>query len=150
MCSVHWMHPCCNGWRRFLIRSSRAPASFISVPGMALQSRPRTWCTWSGILPGRAKMQNSPDPKTLATLPDDELLDEVQRQTFSFFWEGGHPVSGLALDRIIRHAEPDDDMVTVGGSGFAILSLLVAIERGWQSRAAVLERLETMLEFLSR
>jgi hypothetical protein len=95
-------------------------------------------------------MQNSSDPRALATLPDGELLDEVQRRTFGFFWEGGHLVSGLALDRAGRHAESADDMVTVGGCGFGVLSLLVAIERGWQTRAAVLERLEIMLEFLAR
>ena len=32
-------------------------------------------------------------------LSDDALLDLVQRQTFRFFWDGAHPVSGLALDR---------------------------------------------------
>jgi hypothetical protein len=95
-------------------------------------------------------MQSNPDPKTLAGLLDGELLEVVQRRTFGFFWDEGHPVSGLALDRTGRHAEPDSDMVTVGGSGFGILSLLIAVERGWQPRAAVLERLETMLEFLSR
>ena len=38
-------------------------------------------------------------PAMLAALPDEELLEQVQRQTFRFFWEGGHPVSGLAPDR---------------------------------------------------
>jgi hypothetical protein len=95
-------------------------------------------------------MQNNPDPRTLAALPDDELLERVQRQTFGFFWEGGHPVSGLALDWSGRNADPDADMVTIGGSGFGILALIVAVERGWQSRAAVLERLVIMLGFLSR
>lgn len=95
-------------------------------------------------------MQNQPDPQTLAALPDAELLEAVQRQTFRFFWEGGHPVSGLARDRSGRHAEPDDEMVTVGGSLFGILALIVAAERGWQSRDAVLGRLGTMVAFLSR
>ncbi len=95
-------------------------------------------------------MPDHPDPNTLAALPDSDLLEQIQRQTFCFFWEGGHPVSGLALDRTGRKSEPDDDMVTVGGSGFAILCLIVAVERGWQSRAAVLERLQVMVEFLSR
>jgi hypothetical protein len=95
-------------------------------------------------------MQNQPDPRALAALPDAELLEAVQRQTFRFFWEGGHPVSGLALDRSGRDAEPDAHMVTVGGSGFCILALIVAAERGWEPRAAVLERLETIVAFLSR
>jgi hypothetical protein len=37
-----------------------------------------------------------PDASNLA---DDTLLDIVQRQTVRYFWEGGHPVSGLAPDR---------------------------------------------------
>jgi hypothetical protein len=35
---------------------------------------------------------------SLSTLPEEELLEAVQRQTFNFFWEGAHPQSGLALD----------------------------------------------------
>jgi hypothetical protein len=95
-------------------------------------------------------MQNQPDPRTMAALSDPELLEAVQRQTLRFFWEGGHPMSGLALDRSGRHAELNADMVTVGGSGFGILALIIAAERGWQPRAAVLDRLETMVAFLSR
>jgi hypothetical protein len=95
-------------------------------------------------------MQDPPDPQSLAALPDAELLEAVQRQTFRFFWEGGHPVSGLAVDRSFRRAEPEDDLVTVGGSGFGILALIVAAERGWRSRAAVIGRLGTMVAFLSR
>ena len=46
--------------------------------------------------PGRAR---APGTAELAALADEELLEAVQRQTFRFFWEGGHPVSGLAPDR---------------------------------------------------
>jgi hypothetical protein len=95
-------------------------------------------------------MPNPPDPRALAGLSDAELLEAVQRQTFRFFWEGGHPVSGLALDRTLSHAAPAVDLVTIGGSAFGILSFIVAAERGWQTRDEILERLGTMLEFLSR
>ena len=33
-------------------------------------------------------------------LDDDALLQIVQRQTVRYFWEGAHPVSGLARDRL--------------------------------------------------
>ena len=39
-------------------------------------------------------------PAALAELPDEALLEQVQRQTFRFFWEGAHPGSGLAPDGI--------------------------------------------------
>ena len=56
----------------------------------------------------------SPDP----SLADDELLDAVQRQTARYFWEGGHPVSGLARDRLKTAGDRPNDLIAIGGSGF--------------------------------
>lgn len=101
-------------------------------------------------------------------LSDDELLETVQRQTFRFFWEFGHPVSGLARERsntvkgatywdYINEAWGDPNFsehtygpesIAVGGSGFGIMALCVAVERGWISKDAALERLHKIVEFL--
>ena len=35
-----------------------------------------------------SKLKTSLSPAELAALPDEELIDAVQRQTFRFFWEG--------------------------------------------------------------
>lgn len=95
--------------------------------------------------------RSSADPKTIAALPDDALLEIVQRQTFRYFWEGAHPVSGLAFDRrTSRKRAKDTDAITIGGSGFGVMALLVAVERGWVGRAAALERLGRMLDLLTR
>ncbi len=89
---------------------------------------------------------------SLATLPEDELLEVVQRRTFGFFWEGAHTASGLALDRCPARANaPEgDDKAAVGGSGFGIMALIVAVERGWVTREAAVERLGRMLDVLDR
>jgi hypothetical protein len=89
-------------------------------------------------------------PAALATLPDEALLEQVMRQTFRFFWEGAHPGSGLAPDRRTTRERPVDDLVASGGSGFGVMALLVAVERGWVSRDAALGRLARMLELLYR
>jgi hypothetical protein len=89
-------------------------------------------------------------PSDLAALPDEELLEAVQRQTFGFFWEAAHPISGLARDRCKTVAEPADDLVATGGSGFAIMAIIVAVERGWVTRTAAAERLGHMLDLLTR
>ena len=34
-----------------------------------------------------------------AKLTDDQLLELVQKQTFRYFWDCGHPVSGLSRER---------------------------------------------------
>jgi hypothetical protein len=86
-----------------------------------------------------------PDASKLA---DDTLLDIVQRQTVRYFWEGGHPVSGLARDRQKTAGNGPNDLVAIGGSGFGIMAIIVAVERGWVDRAALLRRLNQMLDLL--
>ncbi len=89
-------------------------------------------------------------PRELAALPDEELLEAVQRRTFGFFWEAAHPESGLAPDRCTATALPADDLVATGGSGFGVMALIVAAERDWITRAAAVERLGRMLKLLTR
>ena len=58
-------------------------------------------------------------------LPDEALLDLVQRQTLAYFWDFGHPVSGLARER--SNPDPGYDYletVCTGGSGFGIMAML--------------------------
>jgi hypothetical protein len=93
---------------------------------------------------------SDPSPAYLAALPDEQLLEAIQRQTFKFFWEGAHPASGLAPDRRTTRQEPVDDLVAIGGSGFGVMALIVATERGWITRDAALERLQAMLDVLVR
>lgn len=74
---------------------------------------------------------------------DDALLDRVQRQTFKYFWDFGHPVSGLARER-----NTSGDVVTSGGSGFGIMAIITAVHRQFITRAEGLERIRKMVTFL--
>lgn len=87
-------------------------------------------------------------PEELLRLGDDELLEAVQRRTFDFFWLGGHPESGLAPDRCTTSADATDGLAAIGGSGFGIMALIVAAERGWVTRDAARDRLARMLAVL--
>ncbi len=89
-------------------------------------------------------------PAALAALPDAELLDRVARQTFRYFWEGGHPVSGLAYDRHPVTADAPAGPAAIGGTGFGLMALVTAVERRWITRAAALERLERIVGLLGR
>ena len=85
-------------------------------------------------------------PGALDASGEDALLEAVQRQTFRYFWEFGHPVSGLARDRF----GGDDEKIGIGGSGFGAMAIVVAAERGWVTRAEAVERLHRMVGFLER
>jgi hypothetical protein len=77
-------------------------------------------------------------------ISDEELLTKVQQQTFRYFWDFGHPVSGLARER-----NTSGDIVTSGGSGFGIMAMVVGIERKFITREQGLQRLTTIVDFLT-
>jgi hypothetical protein len=82
-------------------------------------------------------------------IADDALLDLVQRQTFGYFWAFAHPKSGMARDRSCPDGGGSSDLLAVGGAGFAIMAMIVAVERGWISRAEGVDRLLDMLGYLA-
>jgi hypothetical protein len=86
----------------------------------------------------------------LAALPDEELLERVQRQTFSYFWDGLEPMNGLVPDRRHEGVDEVEEKAAIGGSGFGVMAIIVAVERGWITRAAAVERLGRMLDLLAR
>ncbi len=77
-------------------------------------------------------------------IPDDDLLTQVQKQTFNYFWDFGHEYSGMARER-----STSANVVTIGGTGFGVMSMLVAAERGFVSRTQVLERVQKIVSFLA-
>ncbi|MBC8033329.1 MAG: beta-glucosidase, partial [Chitinophagaceae bacterium] len=77
-------------------------------------------------------------------LSDNALLDLVQQQTFKYFWDFGHPVSGLARER----NNGDNNLVTSGGSGFGLMAIITAIHRGFITREQGLARMQTIVGFL--
>ncbi|WP_114784525.1 glucoamylase family protein [Botryobacter ruber] len=83
------------------------------------------------------------DTDKFPRISDEELLTLVQRQTFKYFYDFGHPVSGLARER-----NTSGNTVTTGGSGFSIMALVTGVHRGFITRAEGLARLEKIVDFL--
>jgi hypothetical protein len=81
---------------------------------------------------------------TTHDMTDEEFLDMVQRTTFRYFWDYAHPISGLTRERL-----GSGETVTIGGSGFGVMALLVGIERGYVSREQGIGRMLTILNFLN-
>ena len=97
--------------------------------------------------------KNLPADKARAiqkNLSDSGLLDLVQRQTIKYFWNFGHPASGMARERSNVAYDYGNEVVTTGGTGFGIMALIVGVERKWLPRDTVAARLVKMLRFLSK
>lgn len=76
-------------------------------------------------------------------ISDNALLDLVQQQTFKYFWDFGHPVSGLARER-----NTSGETITSGGSGFGIMAIVTGISRNFITRAEGLARMQKIVGFL--
>jgi hypothetical protein len=76
-------------------------------------------------------------------ISDDKLMDLVQQQTFKYFWDFAHPVSGLSRER-----NTSGDIVTSGGSGFGVMAIVVAADRQFIPRKDAVDRMLKITDFL--
>lgn len=81
-------------------------------------------------------------------LTDEQLLDQVQRQTFQYFWVLGERNSGMARERSNASFDTGPEVVTTGGTGFGIMALIAAADRGWITRAQAAARMNKIVNFL--
>src|ERR1700710_2277221 len=103
-----------------------------------------------GFAQGQAKTAETAIPPVgvIKGLSDSALLDVVQRQTFRYFWDFGHPVSGLARERSNVAYDYGSEVVTTGGSGFGIMALIVADHRKFIAHEQAVNRMLKIVEFL--
>ena len=76
-------------------------------------------------------------------ITDEELLTLVQRQTFRYFWNFAHPVSGMARERT-----SSGNTVATGGTGFGVMTMIVAAERSFITREEALQQVQKIVTFL--
>lgn len=82
-------------------------------------------------------------------LTDTQALDQVQKDALKYFWDYAEPISKLARERY--HTDDpnyDANIITTGGSGFGLMTIVVGVERGFVSRTEAVSRLTTALTFL--
>ncbi|HXO77007.1 MAG TPA: Ig-like domain-containing protein, partial [Puia sp.] len=136
-------------------RSTSNDSLLIIQPASALQAIAKYTFSISTGLRSKDKAALTPAvSKTFITaidssdkfprISDSALLDLVQSQTLKYFYDFGHPVSGLTRER-----STSGDVVTTGGSGFGIMSILAGIQRNFITRQQGLTRIQTMVNFLS-
>ena len=79
-------------------------------------------------------------------MTDDQLLTLIQQQTFKYFWDYGHPVSGMAREGFgFGHSS---ETVTTGGTGMGLLTIMVGAQRGFVTRSDAANRILQILTFL--
>ncbi len=92
------------------------------------------------------------EKELIEKIEGEALLDTVQRQTLKYFWDYAEPKSGMARERFHpdgNYPKNDAHIVTSGGSGFGLMSLVVGMERKFIPRKEAVLRLDKIADFLA-
>src|SRR5437660_8107729 len=79
---------------------------------------------------------------------DDQLLDEIQRAAFDFFWNEASPSTGQVKDRALVNANDLRLMSSIAATGFGLTGLCIAHQRGYGKSAHIVERVRKSLRFI--
>lgn len=95
----------------------------------------------------------SASANTTLTNTDEVLMTKVQKDVLKYFWEFAEPTSMLARERYHEdgiYPRNDKNVITTGGSGFGMMTILVGIERKFIPRKEAVKRLTVMADFLAK
>jgi len=80
---------------------------------------------------------------------DTQLIEMVQKDALKYFWDYAESNSKLARERYhTDNPGQDASVVSTGGSGFGLMTILVGIKNGYISKPEAVSRLTTSLNFL--
>lgn len=90
----------------------------------------------------------APPPAT-TVYTDAQIIEMVQKDALKYFWDYAESNSKLARERYhTDNPGMDAGVVSTGGSGFGLMTILVGIKNGYVPRAEAVSRLGTALSFL--
>ena len=91
----------------------------------------------------------SGEPPASTVYTDSQIIDMVQKDATKYFWDYAEVNSKLARERYhTDNPGADASVVSTGGSGFGLMTILVAIKNGNVPRSEAVSRLTTSLNFL--
>jgi hypothetical protein len=79
---------------------------------------------------------------------DDQLLEEIEKAGFLFFWEQADPATGQVKDRAFAAGNDTRTVSSTASTGFGLTALCIGDQRGYQSSAAVAARVRATLNFV--
>jgi len=79
---------------------------------------------------------------------DDQLLEEIEKAGFLFFWEQADASTGQVKDRALAAGNDTRTVSSIAATGFGLTALCIGAQRGFQPSADIATRVSTTLSFL--
>lgn len=80
---------------------------------------------------------------------DEQLLDEIQRASFEFFWNEASAKTGQVKDRALANGNDSRMMSSIAATGFGLAGLCIGDHRGYRKSSEILERVRNTLKFIA-
>ena len=80
---------------------------------------------------------------------DDQLLEEIEKSGFLFFWEQADPTTGQVKDRALAAGNDTRTVSSIAATGFGLTALCIGDQRGYQPHAAIVTRVQATLNFIA-
>ncbi len=78
---------------------------------------------------------------TAKAITPEQLLDDLQRTAFDYFWNEANPANGLVKDRSTAGSPS-----SIAATGFGLTAICIGIDHGWVSRVDGRDRVLTTLQ----
>src|SRR5215469_13567856 len=72
---------------------------------------------------------------------DEQLLDEIERASFDFFWNEASSKTGQVKDRALANGNDSRMMSSIAATGFGLTGLCIGDRRGYRKTSDILERI---------
>ena len=79
---------------------------------------------------------------------DDQLMEEIEKAGFLFFWEQADPNTGQVKDRALAAGNDTRTISSIAATGFGLTVLCIGDQRGYQPSADISARVLATLNFL--
>jgi hypothetical protein len=79
---------------------------------------------------------------------DDQLLEEIEKAGFLYFWEQSDSSTGQVKDRALAAGNDTRTVSSIAATGFGLTALCIGAQRGYQPSTDIADRVRTTLSFL--
>lgn len=123
----------------------------LKAAGLGLLALPGLACVgW----PSKPKAFDEPERDPFRG-SDDQLLEEIERAAYEYFWNEASSSTGLVKDRALLNGNDsrgNDNrrIASIAATGFGLTALCIAESRGYGRPAEIRERVRQTLRFLKR
>ena len=97
---------------------------------------------------GLAERLRSEEARAAFSPEDDQILEDLERANYLYFWEQGNPKTGLVRDRFTVKGADHGGVASIAATGFGLTALCIADQRRYAPTSELRSRVLATLRFL--